>query len=164
MCVGLGQGMTPPGGLCSCCRGERCAGWGQPAAAAARRPAGVNQRHIAGSSRCPGGQQLGGFCRAWMLFWKSKTSVAGSGKGSGLSAFCKAKRAPRQGRLSGGAAEPSCMGWLWMALFPMVTSPFPSKKKNSKKGLFELIFSVPQSPGLSPKLILSSFSVPVSGR
>lgn len=93
-----------------------------------------------------------------MLFWKSKTSVAGSDKGSGLSAFCKAKRAPRRGRLSGGAAEPSCMGWLWMAPFPMVTSPFPSKK-NSKKGLFELIFSVSQSPGLSPKLILSSFSV-----
>lgn len=30
MCVGLGQGMTLLGELCSCCRGERCAGWGQP--------------------------------------------------------------------------------------------------------------------------------------
>lgn len=162
----MGQGMTRPGGLCSCCQGKRCAGWWQPVTSAARRPDGVNQRHISGSSRCPGGQQLGGFCRAWMLFWKSKTSVAGLDKGCGLSAFCEAKQAQRRagtlwGRLS-CSAHGGCRALVHeLALDGSVPHGhiLLSQQKTVKKGMFELVFSVPQSPGLSPNLSPSSFNV-----
>lgn len=61
------------------------------------------------------------------------------------------------GGFLGGLQSPHAWvgsGWLRS---PWSHPPFPAK--SSKKGPFELIFSVPQSQGLSPKLILSSFSV-----
>lgn len=148
--------MTPLGGICSRCQGAPFQGkwWGgqwQPVTSAARRSDGVNQRHISGSSRCPGGQQLGGFCRAWMFFWKSKLSPARSDKECGLSVFWKLKifmtqdihplgEAVLQRPLGSGTRwgcwglvvpqgmlrSPPHMSWLRTVPFPMATSLFPS--------------------------------------
>lgn len=93
---GLRWRMTRLGGICSCCQGAPFQGkcWGgewQPETSAAWCSDGVNQRHISGSERCPGGQQLGGFHRVWRFFWKSGLSPARFDKERGLCIFCKLK-------------------------------------------------------------------------
>lgn len=93
---GLRWRMTRFGGICSCCQAAPFQGkwWGgewQPVTSAAWSSDGVNQRHISGSVRCPGGQPFGGFHRICMFFWKSGLSPARFGKERGLSIFCKLK-------------------------------------------------------------------------
>lgn len=98
---------------------------------------GVNQRHISGSSRCPGGQQLGGFRRAWLLFWKSSLSPARLDEERGLAVFGKLQIFLTQDPLGEAVCTPVGVGgppgdaekhpnWLRMVPFPTATSPFPS--------------------------------------
>lgn len=156
---GLMRRMTPLGGICSRCRGapfqgKWWGGWWQPVTSAARCLDGVTHHHISGSSRCPGGQQLGG--RAWMFFWKSRLSPARLDKECGLPAFWKLKIFTAQDRHPLGEAVLQCplgsgtrcgcqglvvprgmlrslprMSWLRMVPFPTATSPFPSLKQKT---------------------------------
>lgn len=71
---------------------------------------GVNQRHIPGSSRCPAGQQLGGFRRAWLLFWKSSLSPARLDEERGLAVFGKLQKFLTQDPLGEAVCTPMGAG------------------------------------------------------